>query len=170
MRKRIETPRQIKNLDEANLALAEIGSCRIKLEAIDGTASEQIGRIKEQAAKEGEESRSRIQALESALALYAEYNKAELFRDKKTVSLSYGNIGYRLSTKVHVKRSTVELLKKLFGGKGLRIKEEVDKDELKSWDEADLVQVDAAKTEQDTFFYEVNREEVNKNLLAAGAQ
>ena len=164
-RKRIPTPQQIKNLDEANTALAEIGSLQLKLEAIDGKASEKIGKIKEQAAKDGEESRNRIQELDSALALYAEYNKQELFKEKKTIGLSYGNIGFRLSTKVSIKKTTLELLEKLNFWKAIRVKKEVDKEELKTWDNEQLAQVDAAKIEQDTFFYEVNREEINKDLL-----
>lgn len=166
-RKRIATPQQIKNLEEANLALAEIGRLQLKLEAIDGKASEKIGAIKEKAASDGEDARNRIQELDSALALFAEYNKGELFKEKKTVALSYGNIGFRLSTKVSVKKTTLELVKKLFP-RGLRIKEEIDKDELKTWENSQLAQVDAAKVEQDTFFYEVNREEVNKDLMKAG--
>ena len=166
-RKRIPAPQQIKDLAEANSALSEIGKLHLKLEAIDGKASERIGEIKEKAAKDGEEARNRIQELDSALALFAEYNKAELFKDKKTVPLSYGNIGFRLSTKVSVKKTTLELLKKLFPN-GLRIKEEINKDELKTWDDSQLKQVDAAKVEEDTFFYEVNREEVNKDLLKVG--
>lgn len=167
VRKRIATPQQIKNLEEANLALSEIGRLQLKLEAIDGKASEKIGKIKEDAAKAGEDARNRIQELDSALALFAEYNKTDLFREKKTVNLSYGNIGFRLSTKVSVKKTTLELLKKLFP-QGLRIKEEIDKDELKTWEDSQLSQVDAAKVEKDTFFYEVNREEVNKDLMKAG--
>lgn len=164
-RKRITTPQQIKNLDDANIALAEIGKLQFKLDAIDAKASEKIGKIKEQAAKEGEPARERIRELEQALALFAEYNKAELFKDRKTIALSYGNIGFRLSTKVHIKKTTLELLKKLFGGKGVRIKEEVNKEELAEWDNDALAQVDAAKVSQDTFFYEVNKEEINKELM-----
>lgn len=166
-RKRISGTMQIKSLDDANQALAEIGRLTMRLEAIDGKAAEKIGKIKEEAAKSGEEFRERIKELESALALYSEYNKGDLFKDKKSISLSYGTIGFRLSTKISIKRSTLELLKKLFGGKGVRIKEEVDKEELKDWPDTDLAQVDAAKITQDTFFYEVNREEVNKDLMRA---
>lgn len=166
-RKRIEGAAQIKSLDDANQALAEIGRLTMRLEAIDGKAAEKIGKIKEEAAKAGEEARERIKDLEAALTLYAEYNKSELFKDKKSIPLSYGIIGYRLSTKVSIKRTTLELLKKLFGGKGIRIKEEVDKEELKDWLDSDLAQVDAAKVTQDTFYYEVNRDEVNKDLMRA---
>ena len=166
-RKSIPSPQQIKNLDEANTALAEIGSLQLQLEAIDGKGSEKIGAIKEKMAKDGEAARQRIQELDSALALYAEYNKQELFKDKKTVPLSYGNIGFRLSTKIKTKKTTQELLKKLFGGRGLRIKEEVDKEQLKEWTESELAQVDAAKVVEDTFFYEVNKEEVNQDMMKA---
>lgn len=167
-RKRIATPQQIKNLDDANQALAEIGALELKLEKIDGEASMKIGKIKESAAIAGEASRERIKELESALALFAEYNKAEIFGVKKTIELPYGEIGFRKSTKVSIKKSTLELLKKLFPGKGVRVKEEVDKDALAEFEDDELAQVDAAKVETDVFGYKVNRDEVNKRLLQGG--
>ncbi len=60
------------------------------------------------------------------------------------------------------------MLKKLFDGRGVRTKEEVDKEELKEWQDEDLAQVDAIKIIADTFFYEVNRDEINKDMLKAG--
>jgi phage host-nuclease inhibitor protein Gam len=167
-RTRVASTAQIKDLDEANQALAEIGRLTIQIEAIDGKASEKIGKTKEEAAKAGEPARARITDLENALLNYAEYYKGELFKDKKTIPLAYGNIGYRLSTKVSIKRATLDLLKKLFNGKGIRVKEEVDKEELKEWKDEELAQVDAVKVTHDTFFYEVNREEINKDLLKVG--
>lgn len=167
-RKRIEGSAQVKSLDDANQALAEIGRLTMQLEAIDGKAAEKIGKIKEDAAAKGAEARDRIKDLENALSIYSEYNKGELFKDRKSIPLSYGSIGYRLSTKVSVKKTTLELLQKLFNGKGTRTKEEVDKEQLKDWDDTDLAQVDAAKVTKDTFYYEVNRDEINKNLMRAG--
>ncbi|MCB1202580.1 MAG: host-nuclease inhibitor Gam family protein [Leptospiraceae bacterium] len=165
-RTRVATPQQIKNLDEANAALAEIGVLTAKTDAIDAVATRKIGAIKEKAATDGAPHRERIKELESALSLYAEYNKSDLFKEKKTLTLAYGNIGYRFSTKVSIKtKTTLELLKKLFPGRAVRIKEEVDKEELKEWDDSELATVDAAKVEQDTFFYEVNQEQVNADLL-----
>lgn len=167
-RKRIEGSAQVKSLDDANQALAEIGRLTMQLEAIDGKAAEKIGKIKEDAAAKGAEARDRIKDLENALTIYSEYNKGELFKDRKSIPLSYGSIGYRLSTKVSVKKTTLELLQKLFNGKGTRTKEEVDKEQLKDWEDTDLAQVDAAKVTKDTFYYEVNRDEINKNLMRAG--
>lgn len=167
-RTRIASPQQIKTLNDANQALKEIGALQIQLEVIDGEASKEIGLIKERAAKDGEKARAKIKNLEQALALFGEYNKADLFSEKKTVELSYGSIGFRLSTKVKTKKNTLELLKKLFPGKAIRIEEKINKEELKDWEDKDLAKVDAAKVTEDTFGYEVNKEEVNKNLLKAG--
>lgn len=167
-RKRIPSPQQIKDLSDADQALAEIGSLELQLEAIDGEATKAIGKIKNDAAKAGEKHRNRIKELENALSLYAEYNKQELFKDKKTVELTYGQIGFRESTKVTVKKHTIELLKKLFPGRGVRVDEKVDKEDLRDFTDEELAQVDAAKVKEDVFGYTVNREEVNKNLLRAG--
>jgi phage host-nuclease inhibitor protein Gam len=84
-RRRITVTAQIKSLDDANVALAEIGRLTLPIEAIDGKATEKIGKIKEDAAIKGKEARERIQEIESALSLYADYNKAELFKDRKTI-------------------------------------------------------------------------------------
>jgi len=46
-------------------------------------------------------------------SLYAEYNRDELFWDKKSVQLSFGIFGCRKSTSISVKVSTLELLKKM---------------------------------------------------------
>lgn len=164
-RKRLEKPRQIKDLDDANRALKEIAELQIQLESIDGEAAREIGEIKEKAAKAGEKSRKRIAEIESGLNLFAEYNKDDLFQNRKTIELSYGPIGFRKSTKVKTKKSTLDLLKKLFPGKAVRIKETIDKDELKEFSDENLAKVDSAKVTDDVFWYEINRDMVNQDIM-----
>ena len=162
---------EITTEEAANAALREIGTLTIKIEAIDAAADQKIGKIKEEAALKGEEHRDRISELEDALALYCKVNKHQLFSDRKSIALSYGIIGFRQSTSVKIKRTTLELIKKLFPDRiktAIRIKEEPNKDDLKEWKDEELAQVDAAKVAEDKPFYEVNREEVNKNLMKAG--
>ena len=166
---RVEAPDEIKSLADAETALGEIGSLMNELDQIDAKGTKKIAEIKSKMASEGEKARERIKTLEANLALYAKYNKAELFKDKKTVILAYGSFGFRQSSTVRVKKTTVELLKKLFHGKGIRIKEEADKDQLKDWSDEDLATVDAAKTVKDEFGYDINREEVNRRLLRQSA-
>lgn len=160
-----QSPEKINNLDEATAALKEIAILQIKLDNIDNESSKKIAEIKEKAAKQGETARDRIKQLGSSLALYADYNKPDLFSEKKSIDLNWGIIGFRLSTKVSIKKTTLELLKKLFPGKGVKIEEKVSKDELSDWKDEDLSQVDAAKIQEDTFYYELNKEAVNKVLL-----
>ena len=166
---RVQAPDEIKSLVDAETALGEIGSLMNELDQIDAKGTKKIAEIKSKMASEGEKARERIKTLEANLALYAKYNKAELFKDKKTVILAYGSFGFRQSTSVRVKKTTTELLKKLFHGKGIRIKEEPDKEQLKDWSDEDLATVDAAKTVKDEFGYDINREEVNRRLLRQSA-
>ena len=170
-RKKLSTPMEITTAEKANAALREIGTITIKLEAIDAKADQNIGKIKEKAALDGEEHRDRITDLEDALSLFCKVNKQKIFTERKSIPLSYGVIGFRQSTSVKIKRTTLELIKKLFPDRiktAIRVKEEVNKEDLKEWADEELAQIDAAKVPEDKPFYEVNREEVNKNLLKAG--
>jgi phage host-nuclease inhibitor protein Gam len=156
---------KIKTIEDANLALKEIGLFEHQLAVIDGEANKEIAAIKEKCAKEGEGLRSRIADLSALLGAYAEYNRAELFKDRKSVELSFGSFGYRKSTAISVKKTTLELLKKLGLARYVRIKEEADKEAMAALDDETLAQVDAVRKVKDAFFCEANREEVNKELL-----
>ena len=82
-----------------------------------------------------------------------------------TVELSFGIFGYRKSTSISVRKTTLGLLKKLSLVQYIRIKEEPDKEALAALDDDHLAQVDAVRKVKDGFFCEANREEVNKELL-----
>ncbi len=162
---------KIQDLNQSNQVLREIASLQNELQIIDGQADQKIAKIKEQAALEGEKKRKRIIELEQGLSVYAEYNKADLFPEKRSVDLPYGRIGFHRSTKIHIKhkpenKSTLALLKKLFKGQAIRIKEEVDKDELNAWPSEKLAQINATKDQNDNFYYEIDRDEVNQSMLA----
>ena len=156
---------KLESLDDVNLALRDIGLKEKELDAIDSKAAKEIAEIKTRAAKDGEELRKEIAETAAKIQAYAEYNKAELFKDKKSVDLSFGKIGYRQSTKISVKKTTLELLKKLGFKSCGRIKEECDKDAMGNLSDDDLKSVDAARKVSNDFFCEANMEEVNKDLL-----
>ena len=156
---------KLESLDDVNLALRDIGLKEKELDAIDSKAAKEIAEIKTRAAKDGEELRKEIAETAAKIQAYAEYNKAELFKDKKSVDLSFGKIGYRQSTKISVKKTTLELLKKLGFKSCVRIKEECDKDAMGNLSDDDLKSVDAARKVSNNFFCEANMEEVNKDLL-----
>jgi len=157
--------KKIQSLEEANLVLKEIGLLECELQSIDDTAYKAIAEVKADAAAKGEAPRKRIADLSALLGAYAEYSREDLFRDKKSVQLSFGVFGYRKSTSIHVKKTTLELLKKLRMDRFIRIKEEPDKEKMAELEDEALAQVDAVRKVRDDFFCEADREEINKELL-----
>jgi phage host-nuclease inhibitor protein Gam len=158
--------KRIKSLEEANLVLKEIGLLEGELETVDSGANKQIADIKSAAAKEGGPKRKRVTELAGLLGAYAEYSRAELFNeDKKSVQLPFGIFGYRKSTKISVKKTTLWLLKKLKMSGFVHTKEEPDKEAMGKLDDDTLRQVDAVRKVKDVFFCEADKEEINKDLL-----
>jgi phage host-nuclease inhibitor protein Gam len=64
-----------------------------------------------------------------------------------------------------VKKTTVELLKKLKLDRYILVKEEPSKEAMADLDDETLHQVDAVRKVKDDFFCEADKEEVNKELL-----
>ena len=143
---------KIKDLKQADHVLYEIAGIQSELEKIDGDADKAIAEIKAKASIAGEGLRNRLVQLEQALLLYAEYHKDELFLEKRSVGLTFGKLSFHHSTRISIKgrpeeKSTLFLLKKLFKGKAIRLKEEVNKDELKDWPTEKLAQINAKREE-----------------------
>ena len=158
---------KLETLEDVNLALRDIGLARKELDAIDTDALKRIAEVKTEAAKRGEALRNRIAETAGKIQAYAEYNRAELFRDRKSVELSFGVIGFRKSTRISVKKTTLELLRKLRLDGCIRTKEEPDKDAMAALDDETLTAVDAVRKVSDDFFVEPKMEEVNADLLRA---
>jgi phage host-nuclease inhibitor protein Gam len=156
---------KIETLDQANLVLKEIGLLEKELEAIDSDAHKRIAEIKADAAKQGAVIRKRIVDASARLGAFAEYNRDELFKDRKSVQLSFGSFGYRKSTSISVKKTTLELLKKLNLINCILVKEEPSREAMANLDDETLAQVDAVRKVKDDFFCEADKEEVNKELL-----
>jgi len=156
---------KINSLEDVDFALKEIGLAERELEQIDAEAQKKIALIKEEALKKGEGLRNRIAELASLIGAFAEYNKNELFKEKKSIELTFGVFGFRKSTSIHVKKTTLELLKKLQMFQFIRVKEEPDKEKLADLDDEALASVDAARKVKDDFFCEANKEAINAELV-----
>jgi len=154
---------KLSNLSEIDDALFEIAQLRTKLKLIDAEAEEQINKIKERAAKQAESIKNRIEQLANGIFAYAEYNKDELFEKKKTIELNFGFIGYRKSTKISVKKTTVEKLKEMGMLEHIIVKESPNKETLAQLPDEILKQVDAKRVVEDNFWYEVKEEEITQN-------
>ncbi len=181
---------KIESLEQVNLALRDIGQAEKELALIDAKANEEISKLKEKALKEGEENRKFITETVAKIQSYAEYNKSELFKDTKSLELAFGKIGYRKSTKISVKKTTIELLKSLLGQNRLtlestsdaekktalvggiakieaciRVKEEPNKDALSLMEDSFLHEVGASRKVTNDFFCEATPDNVNEEAL-----
>ena len=159
------TPEKLENLEDVNSVLRELGVLERELESIDAETQKQIGEIKAASAKQGEPLRKRIIEMSTKIQAFSEYNKNDLFKDRKSIELVFGVFGYRKSTSISIKKTTVALLEKLKLSRYIRIEKQADKEALKEMDDEALAQVDAVRKVKDEFFCQPNREEVNKDLL-----
>lgn len=156
---------KLESLEDVNRALRDIGLAERELSQIDTDAHKKIAEIKTAAAEKGESLRKRIAELSTKIQAFSDYNRDDLFKDRKTVELSFGIFGYRKSTKISVKKTTVELLRKMNLLNCIRVKEEPNKDAMANLDDDTLRQLDAVRKVTDDFFCEANTEEVNADLL-----
>lgn len=161
---------KLETLEDVNLAMRDIGLWQRDLDAIDTQANKEIAEIKTKASKAGEPLRDKISATVAKIQAFAEYNKDDYFVDRKSVDLSFGTMGWRKSTSISIKKTTtLELLKKLKLDKYIRVKEEPNKETMAELDDDTLASVDAVRKVKNDFFVEAKTEEVNKDLLKAGA-
>jgi phage host-nuclease inhibitor protein Gam len=160
-RVKIQNIVHIKDLAATNAALFEIAQLRSKLQIIDAQANEQINIIKDKAESQAKTHLDRVEALENGIYAFSQYNKDELFSEKKkTQELQFGYIGYRKSTKVTTKRDTLEKLKEFGFEDAIRTQEAINKEVLKDWPDERLKMVGAKKRSDDSFWYEIKEEEI----------
>jgi len=151
----------VQNIDDIDNLLLEIAKKQLDIDRINANVEEEIIKLKEKAKQESEGILEEINRMAESIFAYVELNKSKIFtEDKKTIELQWGMFGYRKSTKISISKSTLELLKQLGFTEAIRIKEEVNKEEMRDWDEAKLAAVKAKKVVEDTFWYETKKEKV----------
>ena len=145
-RKRMEDP-SLKSWDEVNAALKLIRDNEIELELIEADMGKKIADIKE---------------LELQVKEFVTLNKAEL--KGKSREMDFGKVGFRMPTKLMLPKQVekvIKTLKKYGMGDCITVKESVNKDILKTYDEKTILSVGGTLKKEDTFWYETNREELS---------
>lgn len=144
------------DVDACLKAIAEVDR---ELAILETAQQEQIDAIKAATKTEAEPLQSKKAGLELAIQQYAEANRGEFIK-AKTKELTFGSVGFRLSTRIVIKNlgNTLQALKD-FGLTGcIRIKEECDKEAMKNLPIETIHAVGAALKQEDAFGYEVKRE------------
>lgn len=150
---RIEV-QKIESLQGVDEVLHRIADLKAKKRIAEAEADITVNAIKENLAETCRPINDELEALEQSLAIYSEYNRSELFTDKKTIELPFGFFGYRQSTKISTKATTLELCQKLGFNDAITIKPQVNKEAMREWSEERLGLVDAKRVVEDTFWFE----------------
>ena len=154
----------VTTLEDVDQVLLQIAQLRLQLKRIDADAEEEINKIKELAHRQAEPIKARIAALESSITVFAEVNKDQLFDKKKSIELNFGLIGYRKSTKIRVKKTTLEKLKAMGLMDAIIIKETPNKEVLATYPDDTLKKVDARRVVEENFWYEVKEEAITEKV------
>lgn len=160
-----DTP-ALKNWEEVDLNLKEIGELQRNIEQFEADMNARIADIKLAAELEAKPHQERIKVLEAEIKDYTDQNRDDL-GSKKTKEMGFGKLGFRKSTKVSLpsaKGKLEEIIRKLknYGMKDCVIQppEKIDKEALKKYPANDLVKVGASLKVDDVFWYEVDREKL----------
>ncbi|MBN2895030.1 MAG: host-nuclease inhibitor Gam family protein [Campylobacterales bacterium] len=152
--------KKITSLGEADGVLHRIADLKAHMRKATADADIAVNAIKEELALTCKPMIEEIESLERSLGVYSEYNRGELFRDKKTIELQFGLFGYRQSTSVSVKKTTLELLQKHGFDEAIVIKPTVNKELMRSWTPKKLSLVDAMLVVEDKFWIETKENDL----------
>ena len=157
-RKRVTEP-QLKNWDEVDGCLKIMADAENEISKIEAEMNRQIADIKKAAEESAKAHKELIKQNESKIKEYTGAHKEEL--KGKSKELTFGTVGFRLSTKLLLPSSINEVILKL-RERGMldciNVKESVDKDAIKKYGEEDIAAVGGYLQKSDTFWYETDKD------------
>ena len=155
----------IKDLAAANAAMAEIAGIKRSIAKVESAMNDRIDRIKAEAEVEAAPLQTQLASIEGGLLAFAEHNKADLFKSKRSRELDFGSLGYRRSKEIRPKPKTtwkmiLGTIKEMGLKAALRIKESVNKEELHTWPDERLDVIGCRRVDKDAFWYEIDEKKV----------
>lgn len=160
-RKRMEEP-ELKSWEEVDSTLKQIREAEIALTDISTTAEKMMLEIKQQAEEDAQRHKDKIKQMELQVKEFTTIHRDEML-PAKTKEMTFGKVGFRMSTKVSLPKKVdrvIAKLRKLGMGDCIITKETVDKDILKTYDEKTILEVGGILKKADTFWYETKREKI----------
>lgn len=161
-RRRLEQT-ALENWAAVDDVLREIGEIDLQIESMEAELTRQVARLKEDLAFRARPMAERKAMLERLVKEFTEAHREGL-DGKKTKELNFGKLGFRLSTRVVIKsvKSVLAALRAKGMTDCISVKESVDKEALKKYDEAAIESVGASLKKEDVFWYEVNRDRLRE--------
>ena len=155
------TEQVLKSWDEVNDSLKLIGEAQNAINTIEAELNDQITDLKTAAKEKVKKHEDVIKINEALIQQYTTEHKDEL--KGKSKKLAFGTLGFRLSTKLILPKAiktVVESLQRNGMMDCLTTKVTVNKEVLKTYDEAEILNVGASLESEDTFWYETDRHTV----------
>jgi len=165
MAKRIKSDKQIETIADwqnADDFIKKIGTYQLSIKQAESDANDTINDEKKKLAETANPLLEKIKILSDSLEAFAA-NHVDDFGKAQSKKINFGTLGWRKSTSISIKATTLELIKKAFGKKAdmyIRTKEEVNKETLSELTDQQLVSVDARRKPREVFFVEPDLPEV----------
>lgn len=157
----------IETIEQADNALKELCELSRELDLINIDTQEKVDAVKAQAQAQAMPVNQRIEVLGAALNAFCVANKKELFAKNKSKQVTFGMLGFRLSTKLKTQSKVkwdqvLGRLQDMNLSDYIRTKQEVDKEKLKTASDTVIKEAGCQLVQEDVFFYELDKENFNK--------
>lgn len=153
----------LKTWEEVNQALKAIAEAVNEIAIVEAAMNVQIDAIKSVNDEKIKGYREEIKKQELLIKEFVTDSKDEL--DGKSKDLTFGKVGFRKSTKLILPKAVERIIASL-RKHGMEdcivVKETVNKDILKTYDEKDILKVGASLKVEDAFWYETKSVEISK--------
>lgn len=155
----------VKDLAAANAAMAEIAGIKRSIVELESAMNTSIDRIKAEAEVKAAPLQTRLASIEGGLLAFAEHNKDELFKTKRSRELDFGSLGYRRSKEIKPQpkktwKMVLGTIKRMGFTMAVRNKESVNKEELHTWPDSRLDLIGCRRMTKDAFWYEIDEEKI----------
>ncbi len=173
IRKKSAPPVAVTSVAEADRTLREMGRLQLALDELDRKARDRIHEIKTRTVKDSAPLAERLKELEAGLNAFADSHRETLFAERRSIALVFGAFGWRKSTliKPAPKGTWADILSRIKESgltRAVRIREDVDRDELHRWSDEELRLVGARRMVKESFWYELAREGVTEKAVSHG--
>ena len=132
----------LQSWDEVDNQLRKLGELQIKKTKLEGTLQVKINELKESYSAQCGIIAAEAKQIETEITRFCDSRKDE-FLNKRNKKLNFGVVAYRVSEKVILGsvESVIKSIKNLNLEYVLRIKEEIDKEKIKSLDKQTLTKI-----------------------------
>jgi len=154
----------LESWEQVDDAIRRFGLLELQKAEYEAELHRVVTEAKERAAKECAPIEAEMQTLAAALKEFAESRRQDLEPQKSRV-LTFGTIGFRLSTKlkfIGAVKDTLDALRRLGMSGCIRVKEEPDREALREYSDEILEAVHMRRVPEDAFFFEPDRERIKE--------